>query len=234
MATKGEGARRQRTTLGATRESLLEAGEELVREQARDRAASIAGALGHIRSADVAARAEVSKGMIYHLWPSQEAYRRELLIRLAHSSTVESFVATESPDVLDAFDAADTAIAAVANLTLDRALGDEQWFVFMEVSSYLANEQVREAMAEGQADALANASAFFAAGLQRWGLRMRPGYRVEDLVLLTRALSRGITLQAKVSVEALFEERPWRSKGKWSLYTVGISALFDALTEPAE
>jgi len=234
MAGNKDKTKRQRTTLDATRASLLEAGEELVRERARDRASTIAGALGHIRSSDVAARAGVSKGMIYHLWPSQEAYRRDLLIRLAHSTTVESFVATESPAVLEAFDSIDEAISTVSNLTLDRALGDEQWFVFMEVSSFLANEDVRAAMAEGQADALAHASAFFAAGLQRWGLRMRPGYRVEDLVLLTRALSRGITLQAKVSTEALFEPRPWRSEGEWSLYTVGIAALFDALTEAAE
>ena len=35
-----------------------------------------------MKVADVADRAGVTKGAVYHVWPSQEAYRKDLLARL--------------------------------------------------------------------------------------------------------------------------------------------------------
>jgi len=221
-----------RGSLDDTRHALLAAGERLVRHRAQQRSTDVDGALGHLKAGDVASEAGLSKGMLYHLWPSQEQYRRDLLLHLARATTTESYVATEAADVVADYATADDAIAGVATTTLDRALADEQWFVFMEVSSFVANELVRGEMADGQSEALAAAAAFYEAGMAIWGRRMRDGYSAEDLVLLTRALSRGVTLQAKVDGGPLFDGRPWRG-GERTLYEVGVLAVFDALTEPA-
>ncbi len=222
-----------RPTLDDTRASLLAAGERLVRARARQRSAAVDGALGHLKAGDVAREAGLSKGMIYHLWPSQEEYRRDLLLHLARATTTESYVATEAPDVVATYADADDAIAGVATATLGRALSDEQWFMFMEVSSFVANDAVRHEMAGGQSDALEATARFFEAGLAIWGRRLRDGYSAEDLVLLTRAFSRGVTVQAKVDPGPLFDERPWRGDRARNLYEVGVLALFDALIEPA-
>ena len=220
-----------RATLDDTRAALLAAGERLVRQRARERSAAVDGALGHLKAGDVAAEAGLSKGMIYHLWPSQEEYRRDLLLHLARATTTESYVATEPTSVVTDYDDADDAIAGIASVTLDRALADEQWFMFMEVSSFVANDAVRHEMAGGQSDALEATARFFEAGLAIWGRRLRDGYSAEDLVLLTRAYSRGVTLQAKVDGGSLFDERPWRGARPRTLYEIGVLALFDALTE---
>lgn len=222
-----------RATLDDTRAALLAAGERIVRARARERSAAVDGALGHLKAGDVAAEAGLSKGMIYHLWPSQEEYRRELLLHLARATTTESYVATQPTEVVADYADADDAIAGVATATLDRALSDEQWFMFMEVSSFVANEGVRAEMADGQAAALGAAARFYEAGLAIWGRRVRDGYTAEDLVLLTRAYSRGVTLQAKVDPGTLFDGRPWRGDRPRTLYEVGAIAIFDALTEPA-
>ena len=99
-----------RPTLDDTRASLLAAGERLVRARARQRSAAVDGALGHLKAGDVAREAGLSKGMIYHLWPSQEEYRRDLLLHLARATTTESYVATEAPDVVATYADADDAI----------------------------------------------------------------------------------------------------------------------------
>ena len=39
-------------------------------------------ALANVKIADVAERAGVTKGAVYHIWDSQEAYRRDLMAHL--------------------------------------------------------------------------------------------------------------------------------------------------------
>lgn len=57
----------------------LDAAVELLSERFRSATADSAYALAHVRLVDVAARAGVSKGALYHIWPQQEAYWADLL-----------------------------------------------------------------------------------------------------------------------------------------------------------
>ena len=64
------------------REDYLEIGARMALEfDARTHRGEVEG-LANVRIADVARRAGVSKGALYHIWPTQEAFRRELVAHL--------------------------------------------------------------------------------------------------------------------------------------------------------
>lgn len=61
------------------RRQYLDAAVELLTDRFQNATADSVYALAHVRIADVAARAGVSKGALYHIWPQQEAYWTDLL-----------------------------------------------------------------------------------------------------------------------------------------------------------
>ena len=64
------------------RTDYLDIGAALVAESAGPGGAEPGFALAHVKLADVADRAGVTKGALYHIWPSQEVFWNDLLTYL--------------------------------------------------------------------------------------------------------------------------------------------------------
>ena len=64
------------------RTDYLDIGAAIVAESAKAGAADPGLALAHVKLADVADRAGVTKGALYHIWPSQESFWHDLLAHL--------------------------------------------------------------------------------------------------------------------------------------------------------
>ncbi len=76
-----------RPTAEQRRRGYLAIGAEIVSNfSAEESRMATVDALANVKVADVADQAGVTKGAVYHVWPSQEAYRKDLLQRLLDQS----------------------------------------------------------------------------------------------------------------------------------------------------
>lgn len=71
-----------RRTLEERRRDYLDIGAQLVAEAARSKAPDPGLAVAHVKLVDVARRAGVTKGALYHLWPSKEDSWHDLVVHL--------------------------------------------------------------------------------------------------------------------------------------------------------
>ena len=88
----GRGPRRKRLSRAEGRQLLLDAGRALVHEQ------PVASPLEHVRVTEVARRVDVSVGMLYHYWETQDEYRADLLDELF---SPERYPPTTVPELFD-------------------------------------------------------------------------------------------------------------------------------------
>ncbi len=220
----------KRRTLQETRGVLLDAGRELVEEFDLERGESTAGALAHIRAADVAARAGLSKGMVYHLWDDQDAYRRDLLIHLSRQLTGVPLAAVPIPSG----SASDpkTFFRDAGNASFDSLMEDSSWRLFVELCSYMNDPEVQEPLHEAWTNSAIPAAKAMEQALDDLGRRIIEPLTVDHLVHVTRAIGRGFRLLAGIDPQAYCEKGfEWEGSEGWSLYAIAIHTAVCGLTE---
>ena len=223
----------KRRTLQETRGVLLEAGRELVAEFDVDRGESTAGALAHIRAADVANRANLSKGMVYHLWDDQDAYRRDLLIHMSSQIAGTFLLDGDAGAGLDAKDPA-RYVRDAAKADYQATMNDPTWRLFIELSAYLNDPEVREPLSEAWAHTNVAATKALEQGLNDIGRRVREPLTIDHVVHITRAISRGFRLLVGIDPEGFGEEGfDWEGSSDWSLYAIAVYSVIQSVTEPA-
>jgi len=219
----------KRRTLQETRGVLLEAGRELVEEFDLERGESTAGALAHIRAADVAARAGLSKGMVYHLWDDQDAYRRELLIHL--SSEIAGLPLASEP-VANASDPA-AYFRDAGNASFDSLMTDPSWRLFVELCSYMNDPEVQEPLHDAWIESAIPAAKALEQALDDLDRRMIEPLTIDHLVHVTRAIGRGFRLLVGIDPQAYGERGfSWQGSDGWSLYAIAVHNAVCGLTEP--
>lgn len=219
----------KRRTLQETRRVLLDAGRELVEEFDLDRGESTAGALAHIRAADVASRAGLSKGMVYHLWDDQDAYRRELLIHLSQELTGTPLAAI--PTGIGDLDRK-TYFRDAGNASFDSLMEDPSWRLFVELCSYMNDPEVQEPLHEAWTNSAIPAVKAMEQALDDVGRRMIDPLTIDHLVHITRAVGRGFRLLAGIDPKAYCEKGfEWEGSEGWSLYAIAIHTAVCGLTE---
>jgi AcrR family transcriptional regulator len=213
----------KRRTLHETRQLLLEAGHDLVREFDQERGESTAGALAHIRASDVAARAGLSKGMVYHLWDDQEAYRHDLLIHVASQMSVTGDIDINLGEELR------DALNSRYNVIVE----DPNWRLFLEMCAYANDPAVREPLQEGWSDQLNAAIDLLEKSLASAGVALRAGLAAEDAIRMTQAVDTGFRIMGHVDDEAFNRNDLTLGETEgWTLYAITMESLFRSITEP--
>lgn len=222
-----------RRTKEQPREDYLATGAALVAEAATVTPPDPGLALAHVKVADVAERAGVTKGALYHLWPSQEDYWHDLLLYLFENDRLlsEASMAAEATRLREGV-AAEQPLDLVdhANRMFDLVKDDPAFLVRLGIYAYLYDEEIRSRLDEEYRSGLGLLTEFLTWGLDRIGLRVRPGISAEQFAASVITLLQGTILEYRIHPDRTPDlEIAGR---RVTLFAAGAIALTEAFTEP--
>lgn len=218
------------------RNDYLEIGADIVAgfSEAQSRDATVE-ALADVRVADVADRAGVTKGAVYHVWPSQEAYRHDLLARLLEQNRQtgvrEMTQLLDDPAVLE--DDPREILRRSAAYVFDALKDDPAFFARFSFFLYAANPEVGALLARGDDGVVEDFAPYVEQYLELVGRRLRPPFSTAVLLRSMNALFHGLCLRYRCSPE-LVERTGRTGDGGASLYATGVEALIEHFSEPVD
>lgn len=225
----------RRRTKEQTRAVVLDAAVGLVRERV-GRAGDdvVAAVLAHVRLTDVAARAGVTTGAIYQLWPAQQDFQADLVLHVARLQSELVPGLAESREQFARARAAGVAFEDVVGATAEQVrrhyLDDPLFRVELALPASAGDPRVRDAMALRAEVFLGQAEAAWSAMLETYGRRVRPPWTVRHL---TRAAAAQLTGAVVLEwADPALAADPADAPG-WSLPARAVVALVAAVTEPA-
>lgn len=210
------------------REDYLEIGARMALEfDARTHRGEVEG-LANVRIADVARRAGVSKGALYHIWPTQEAFRRDLVAHLLDREQAAALEdAVRRARSLPPGVTGEEALRVLAQAAFDRLKDDPAVYARFSFVPYVADPELGRVLSRGNRAF----TDYFEWYLQSVGRRVRPPFSVEHLTGLAEAYLFGCLIRYRTSPEAV--ETVIDVDGEpWSLYVFGLRALLHGLSEP--
>ena len=185
-------------------------------------------ALANVKVADVARRAGVTKGALYHIWASQEDYRRDLFQHLldigerANTEQAERLLAEAVDDdgrpITDTTELA-TRLAAVAYRDMR---DDPKMLARFSFYNYAHDPRVNEMLAEG----VAAFDSYYVRYLEASGRRMRAPFELRHLITSVNSYLFGTIIRHRITGGT-----DTTTDGA-ELYAVGFRAILLHLTEP--
>lgn len=189
-------------------------------------------ALANVRIADVAERAGVSKGALYHVWPTQEAYRQDLLQRLLEQSRQpgvrEIRRLLDDPEVVHD---PRRALHDYGRFVFDAVKDDPSFFARFSFFVYASNPVVNELLARGDDEVISEFGPFVELYLSVIGRRIREPFTVELLLTSINALFQGLCLRHRTSPDLVDKAALDEGDGP-NMYAFGLEALLQHFSEP--
>jgi AcrR family transcriptional regulator len=137
-------------------------------------------ALGHVTVAEVAKRAGMTRGSLYHLWPTQEAYRFDLM-RSLHAKRQETPAAGST--------VADEVAAAVRV-----AIADSTYRSSLSFHPYCRSDAASRVMSEGVSVMLDSVLAAIRTELDRRQRKLRDEFGEDHLRSTVSAIIQGVAV----------------------------------------
>jgi AcrR family transcriptional regulator len=220
-----------RRTKDERRTDYLDIGVDLVVEAGEGAPPDPGLALAHVRIAEVAHRAGVTKGALYHLWDSQEDYWSDLLRYMLDEQKLASLndVPAVSGELLERLGRPPT-VVEWANHVFDHFKDEPSFFARIGIFSYLHDDDVRTRIDQEFHTGLEQFSGLVGNAVARFGRRTRPGATLDDLTVAVAALLQGLCLEYRID--------PARTPDveidgeRVSMFATGTQALLEAFTEP--
>lgn len=217
------------------REDYLDIGAALVAEAGPAGTSEAGLALAHVKLAEVAERAGVTKGALYHIWPSQEAYWSDLLQHLIDSNRlfgVDLLQAISDQLRHEPVAAEQLTVRDYANTLFEVLRDDPTFFARVSLFSYLHDEQVRSVLDEQFRVAAAAALPALERSIHDAGRAVDDEGQLWDLAVSIAALLDGMCLQHRISPERT-PDLPLRDGQRWTLFAAAAEALLLAHTRAA-
>ncbi len=225
-----------RPTAEDRRRDYLDIGAEIVINFNEDesRAATV-DALANVKVADVADRAGVTKGAVYHIWPSQEAYRKDLLARLLEHNRqagIRDMVEILADQALHGGDPS-TILERHADFVFDRLKDDPAFFARFSFFVYAADPEVNELLARGDDNLIDDFSPWIERYFEIVGRRIREPFTIALLLTSVTALFQGLCLRYRTSPDLVDGEVDADGERSGpSMYATGLRALLEHFSEP--
>lgn len=221
-----------RPTAEDRRRDYLELGARIVTDFNADQAmAATVDALANVKVADVADRAGVTKGAVYHVWPSQEAYRKDLLERLLEHNRQTGI--REMREVLEDRELLRgdprSILLRYADEVFDALKDDPAFFARFSFFVYAANPEVAELLASGDDGVIEDFGPYVEQYLTLVGRRIREPFTTELLLISINSLFQGLCLRYRTSPELI--EHPVGPDGA-GMYAHGLESLVLHFSEP--
>jgi AcrR family transcriptional regulator len=233
------------------RATLLEVGRQMVAEQ------PVNSGLDHIKVAEVARRANMTTGAIYHHWDSQDAYRAELMDLLLAPITLQN--SELMGGALELVLAGELTLEELSGLVawdnLTQLVDNERFDVQLGFWSRRSDPEIARRLRASYRELADRRAESTEAFLAAFGRRVKPPLTVDDFSTVISALAEGLAIRRGVDPDAVpvkFPElasgRPVVEKlraladgrfpddatdpGRLNLLAVAGMALVEHLTEP--
>lgn len=225
-----------RPTAEQRRRDYLDIGADIVANfSAAQSEDATVDALADVKVADVADRAGVTKGAVYHIWPSQEAFRHDLLARLLEQhrqkGVRQMLELLERADIVG--DDLSRLLRIYADFVFDAMKDDPAFYSRFCFFVYAANPTVSELLASGDDGVVADFSPYLELYLELIGRRVREPFTIPMLLISINALFQGLCLRYRTSPDLVERDRNADKDGS-SLYADGIEALVLHFSEPID
>ncbi len=179
-----------------TRRLLLDVGMDMIFAQPAILATSV------IKVTDVVRRAGVTAGALYHHWPNQDAYRRELLDEILRDDRFADFSALTSQLQALSQGTAGEVLHALSRAILMRNLNNPAIKVVMGLWVE-GDAQMRAHVAEAFASSDVQWAQIVSLFLDSYGLEVTPPLTVEHLVSLASSFVFGFRVRFDVDPEKM-------------------------------
>ncbi len=191
-------------------------------------------ALAHVKVTEVAEQAGVTKGALYHLWPSQEAFWHDLLEYLIENDQLfgPDRLAAIGEEVAAASGAPPT-LRRYANALFDSLRADPSFFTRVSLASYLHDEAVRAALDHSFRASVERLIPLLEASIDSMDRRLIPGATVWDFAVAIASLLEGLCLQFRISADRT-PDLPLPDGARWTLFAAAAEALLMGYTEPLD
>lgn len=214
------------------RTDYLDIGAALVAESAGVSDPGLA--LAHVKLADVADRAGVTKGALYHIWPSQESFWHDLLAHLMKNNQLFGADQLEAVgDDLAAASGAPPTLREYSNALFDSLSSDPSFFARVSLFSYLDDDAVRAELDRSFRASVERVLPMLDASIAAMGRRLVSGATLWDFAVAIAALLEGLCLQFSISPERT-PDIALPDGARWSLFSAAAEALLMGYTEPLE
>lgn len=190
--------------------------------------------LEHVRLTEVAERAGVSVGALYHYWESQDAYRDDLLDELF---APDRYPPSPLPAQLVEPTGADVTLTELvrtgAAVEFEALRDTPELRLLMAMWSAGAPEV--DARIATQYRAVGERwAAFYADALEAFGLELRPPFTPALMATVVTALGEGLAVRATVDPGAVPTDLGADPDEPWGLLACTIFALLPGLTRPVD
>jgi AcrR family transcriptional regulator len=233
--------RKPRESAEVTIEAMLEAGREILQERFRDKRAG--GVLGLIKASDVAQRSGKTTGAFFYWWPTQEAYRRQLLdymVARQRALDIEQTLAAIQ-DVTEArghTEVSDTIRAAIVSVF--EGLRDSSMLEVCMAVWATRGEEDTELLRRYYSQINDGVLALFEVARRMEGRRMRAPYELQDLATAMTSLVHALYIRWTLDPAALRESvappgvppPPEGHPARWNLASSLCHLIFEAMSEP--
>ena len=221
-----------RPTAEERRRAYLELGAEIVTDFSAEQAmAATVDALANVKVADVADRAGVTKGAVYHVWPSQEEYRKDLLQRLldqTHQAGIRELHELLSDPELDLGRPREL-LLRYADFVFEALKDDPAFFARFSFFIYASNPEVAQLLADGDDSVVSDFAPLVESYLQLVGRRVRPPFTSELMLIAINSLFQGLCLRYRTSPELVEQRVGPEGLGK---YAHGLESIVLHFSEP--
>ena len=216
------------------RQDYLDIGATIVSEFEGVGDGAAVDALANVRISDVAERAGVTKGALYHVWPTQEAYRKDLFERLLEHSRQAGVrdltdLLSDEELLLDPR----RALHVHAEYVFQALKDDPAFFARFSFFLYADDPEVNELLRRGDDAVIAEFTPLVEAYLELQGRRIREPFTVEMLLISMNALFHGLCLRYRTSPD-LIDKPALDDPGGPNMYAFGIEALAQRFSEPVD
>lgn len=223
-----------RRTKEQRRTDYLDLGAAIVAETAGSGGSEPGLALAHVKLSDVAERAGVTKGAMYHIWPSQEAFWHDLLVHLLETNQLfgADQLAAIGTELADAVGDTPT-LRDYANALFDALSTDPAYFARISLFSYMDDEVVRAELDRSFEASVRRVVPVLEQAIRTMGRRLIDGATVWDFAVSIAALLDGLCLQYRISPTRT-PEVELDDGARWTLFAASAEALLMGYTEPLD
>ncbi len=216
------------------RTDYLDLGAALVAESAMAGGADAGLALAHVKLADVADRAGVTKGALYHIWPSQESFWHDLLVHLIDTNQLfgADQLAAVGTDLAAAIGTTPT-LREYGNALFDALSNDPAFFARISLFSYLDDESVRDELDRSFRASVERVMPVLEASVAAMGRTVVDGASLWDFAVAIAALLDGLCLQYRISPDRT-PDVPLADGARWTLFAAAAEALLFGFTQPLD
>ncbi len=224
-----------RRTKDERRDDYLDIGAALVAESSLSGDADAGLALAHVKLADVADRAGVTKGALYHIWPSQEAFWRDLLQHLIDTNRL--FGAQQLAAIgteLNNEPEAEPTLQVYGNALFDSLATDPTFFARISLFSYLQDDSVRTSLDADFRQSVEVALPVLESAVTSMGRRFADDDARWALAVSLSAVLEGLSLQRQIDPGRTPDLPLGEAGERWSLFAAAAEALLFEYTEATD